>query len=616
MKISRRALRFFGLLLLGFGFVFGCGFDDTLREYLDAHFWLPFSKQSWHFERKNVKRISAPYAGMVKAVGTSPLANLRRAYQQIPALDPSNVASETALLRDAVAAARADRSLTPREKEEVDLIDAKIDMRLGQASEPEPLRSSKGKLEKFLQTAQTPEFLSEARGWLAYMYFLFGEQTAAGKIYLDELNRDGSNLSRETLLTSLRMTYGYDGGPALREHLQEYFDTPEHAAFAIQMVTNPRWDRSIGRQGGNAKQADQEIQWYKRVVSLLESHRALLNSERGANALALLFMRTALGMGDPSTALKTAAMIPRASEIRQEPDFLWMLASAHFLSREYAAAEHPLLDLFHSSHSSENQKAAAAYGLCGVYRKTGNPVEQIRFALWLNTAVRAGNMYLSNPSVIEDQSVYWAISGWDLDLLLDSEAPIEALQAFLMKYPAVPDVGPVKYSLAVRLARENRYEEAAQIYESIHASLRAARMRRLAELYADSMRIDSNVQQTQEAKYKLAKFLSANPERIYFNDALWQGVQRYAMTGSTESRLTGEERKALISRERKLRDDQEERWRAYLILRDVVRDSGKTDVGRNAAQLAVGCLRRISERFGRQDEIRKADLELSSWLRR
>jgi len=124
------------------------------------------------------------------------------------------------------------------------------------------------------------------------------------------------------------------------------------------------------------------------------------------------------------------------------------------------------------------------------------------------------------------------------------------------------------------------------------------------------------VQQTQEAKYKLAKFLSANPERIYFNDALWQGVQRYAMTGSTESRLTGEERKALISRERKLKDDQEERWRAYLILRDVVRDSGKTDVGRNAAQLALGCLRRISERFGRQDDIRKADLELSSWLRR
>ena len=30
--------------------------------------------------------------------------------------------------------------------------------------------------------------------------------------------------------------------------------------------------------------------------------------------------------------------------------------------------------------------------------------------------------------------------------------------------------------------------------------------------------------------------------------------------------------------ERKLKDDQEERWRAFLVLRDVVRDEGKTDV--------------------------------------
>lgn len=616
MKISRRGLRFFGLLLLGFGFVFGCGFDDTLREYLDAHFWLPFSKQAWHFERKNVRRISSPFAGMVKAVGTTPLAKLRAEYQKLSQPLPIDVAIDTTKQREAMTAARADQTLTPREKEEVDLIDAKIDMRSGQPSQPEPLRAAQRKLETFLQTARTPEFLSEARGWLGYAHFLLGDQTAAGKIYLDELNRDGSNLSRETLLMSLRLTYGYDGGPALLEHLPEYFDTPEHAAFAVQMATNPRWERGPSRYGGNAKQADHEVQSYTRVVSLLESHRALLNSERGANALALLFMRTALRMGDPPTALKTAAMVPSGAVIRQEPDFMWMLASAHFLSREYASAERPLLDLFNSRRSSDDQKAAAAYGLCGVYRKTGNAVEQIRMALWLETAVRTHNMYRSDSSVIEDRSVYWAVSGWDLNLLLDSEAPIDALRSFLLKYPAAPDIRLVKYSLAVRLARENQYDEAAQIYESIHANLRAARMRRLAELYSEANRTDLDTPQIQEAKYKLAEYLSANPDRIYFDDALWQRFQGYALTASTDSRFTGEERKALISSERKLRDDQEERWRAYLILREVVHDSGKTELGRKAAQLALGCLRRIGERFGRKDEIRKADIELSSWLRR
>ena len=617
MKISSRTLRFFGLLLLGFSFVFGCGFDDTLREYLDAHFWLPFSKQAWHFERKNVKRISVPFAGMVKAVGTTPLAKLRGEYQKLSQPLPISEAFDTTKPREAMTAARADQTLTPREKEEVDLIDAKIDMRSGQPSQPEPLRTAQRKLEKFLQTARTPEFLSEARGWLGYVHFLLGEQTAAGKIYLDELNRDGSNLSRETLLMSLRLTYGYDGGPDLLGHLQEYFDTPEHAAFAVQMATNPHWDRFEGRYGRPAKQADQEVQAYARVVSLLESHRALLNSERGANALALLFMRTALRMGDPPTALKTAAMVPSGATIREEPDFMWMLASAHFLSREYASAERPLLDLFNSRRLSDDQKAAAAYGLCGVYEKTGNPVEQIRFALWLHAAVRGNaTLDLSSSSGIQDLSVYWAASGWDLGLLLDSEAPIEALRSFLLKYPAMPGIRVVRYSLAVRLARENQYDEAAQIYDSIHANLRAARMRRLAELYGEANRTDLDALQIQEAKYKLTEYLSANPERIYFNDALWQGLQGYALTASTDSRLTGQERKALMSSERRLRDDQEERWRAYLILREVVHDSGKTELGRNAAQLAIRCLRRISERFGRQDEIRKADMELSSWLLR
>jgi hypothetical protein len=118
-----------------------------------------------------------------------------------------------------------------------------------------------------------------------------------------------------------------------------------------------------------------------------------------------------------------------------------------------------------------------------------------------------------------------------------------------------------------------------------------------------------------EAKYNLAAFISANPNRIYFNDSLWYGFQREALTASTDSRLTLEERQALLSKERKLKDDQEELWRAYLILRDIVQEAGQTDLGRNAAQLAIHCLRRISDRFERQDEIRKADIELTSWLR-
>ena len=70
----------------------------------------------------------------------------------------------------------------------------------------------------------------------------------------------------------------------------------------------------------------------------------------------------------------------------------------------------------------------------------------------------------------------------------------------------------------------------------------------------------------------------------------------------------------MIASERKLQDDQEERWRAYLILREVI-DSDTTYLRPKAAALALQCLRGISDRFGRQDEIRKADIELARLLR-
>lgn len=72
------------------------------------------------------------------------------------------------------------------------------------------------------------------------------------------------------------------------------------------------------------------------------------------------------------------------------------------------------------------------------------------------------------------------------------------------------------------------------------------------------------------------------------------------MKSSSESRVTREERRGLLERERTLKDGQEERWQAYLLLRDVIRDAGTTDLKLKAKKLALRCLRLIStERFGR-----------------
>ncbi|MBS1858338.1 MAG: hypothetical protein JST11_23405 [Acidobacteria bacterium] len=612
MKAHRFLLLFTVLLI-----ACACPWDDEFREYLNAHFWAPFAKQAAGFEKPGVRRIDAPYAGMAAAQGGSALARLRAEYQNLsqhsqPDGNPLSPA-DLAPLRQTVAAARADQSLTRHDKEEVDLVEAKIEMRAGEVDDSGGLlRSAQRKFEAFLRTARSSEFRSEARGWLAHIHYLLGEQTEAGKIFLDELNRAGSNLSRETLLNSLRMTYGYDGGPELIAHLDEYFDTPEHAAFAISLVTNPHWRRD--GEPGRFPRVRNPSQSYERIKGLLARHEDLLRSQDGAGTLGLLAMRTALMMGDPAGARKIAESLPAAA-VHASPDFLWMSASALFLSREYAAAEKPLLALFRSTGADKPQKAAAAYGLCGVYWKTGNVAEQLRFALWLHTVNRQRE-YGPTPSGISDLSVYWASSGWDLNLLLDAEAPVDALRSFANENPNLAGIRLVKYSLAVRLSRQERYQEAAEIYRSINANRRAQRLRQLALLSQAAEKPGISARQHLDARYELAGFVAANPDGIYFNDALWHGMQRYALQSATDYRLTGAERTRVMDAERELKDSQEERWRAYLILRDVVRDAGVSGPGRDAARLALRCLRGINtDRFGREEEIRQADIDLSRWLK-
>jgi hypothetical protein len=192
---------------------------------------------------------------------------------------------------------------------------------------------------------------------------------------------------------------------------------------------------------------------------------------------------------------------------------------------------------------------------------------------------------------------------------------MESIRTFLDKYPGAGGVSAVRYALAVRLARENRYAEAAELYAQVGAANRAGRMRKLDVLYREANRADGGKAERLAAKLRFAEFLAANPERIYFNDRLWAGFQRYAIYAAMDSRLSLAERKRLVAGERKLRDDQEERWRAYLILNDVAAESGNDETGRRAAALAVRCLGRISERFGRESEIRAAIGRLSRWGR-
>jgi len=107
---------------------------------------------------------------------------------------------------------------------------------------------------------------------------------------------------------------------------------------------------------------------------------------------------------------------------------------------------------------------------------------------------------------------------------------------------------------------------------------------------------------------------------------LWYGFQTSALIyrsrdgaslPAREDRVSPDEVARLSRLEGRLVEQQEEYWRAYRILNQVVQKAGATPLGKKAAQRAIVCLRRINiGRFGHAREIRAADLRLSGWLQR
>ncbi len=137
----RRILLSAFLLLIVVVVVESCGYDSSLREYLNRHFWLPFAKRTVPFERNNVRRVSVPYAGMDPINAGGSLGKLRAAYQQISREAVRNL---IVAARQALEKASADPTLTNAEKDEVALINAKIDMRDGETANNDPANLKHG----------------------------------------------------------------------------------------------------------------------------------------------------------------------------------------------------------------------------------------------------------------------------------------------------------------------------------------------------------------------------------------------------------------------------------------------------------------------------------------
>jgi hypothetical protein len=619
----------FVLCLLA-GVALPCGPDFTFRAYLSRVFWQPFAKYEDSLVKAGVQKQKIgkvqpgsgterlAFAGFSTAPAGEALSRVRKAY-----IEKSYDGARAAL------AAAEKAELSDKEREELRLVDAKLDLRI---AEEKPsgnralLEKARQKLEAFIKASQVSFWKSEARGWLARVNLLLGEHSRAVKIYLDEISREETAFSRESLVNSLHLVFPYNGSSArLADHLEEYFDTPSHALFVVSIVTNPV------TSGGEERAAMAGVG--RKVIEALQKHGELFNGTDLSDSLVLAVMRASIYMGDTRAAIAYSRKIAPASGAARTAEFNWMVAACHFLQIDYAQAETPLLKMIHSRETNPRELRAAARGLIGVYQKLRRGVDQLHAAFLYE---KAGTQDPGEPSRL-DQFALDLPAAWDslLDLpyLLDVQLTDDELKEYLVRYGkeargirysphyrrARTAFDAVEYALAVRLARQERYAESAEIYERLNAWPRAGRMRILAALFARTSDTALPAEERLEARYLYASFLEEHSTQVFFNDMVWWGFQTWTFVDGDmmgTQGLTGEERDRFRKEERRVKDEQEERWRAYVILAAVVEEAGYTELGKKAATKADRCLALISrERFDRTAEIEQAREKLGRWFR-
>ncbi len=606
-----------------------CGQFFSLLPYVAKDFWLPFSLGAGELLPRGPRQANLPFAGYRTDPARPEIVDLSELYQEFAfpqgtdefsgfaapdakAFVPLNAAVKSAL----------DAKLSAEEREEALLLDAKIAMRMGECSIPGQLEVARAKFEAFLRKAKDAAYLSEARGWLARVHYLLGDYPQAVKIYIDELYQPESNIPRQTIVDSIRIVFGRDR-VHVETRLNEYFDSPRHALFVVNYLTDAE---------SNARDLRRATRTGRLLVEALSRRESLFGKDQESEALALALMRCAAFSGDPAAVLRFAARVQGKPSARPG-DYYWMVASANFLLRRYPESEAALWTLYRLPRNGDRERASAAAALAGVYEQLKNRVEQLH-ALFLYES-----LWEDGSDPYSSQVFFWPTFGQSLDLayLLDIGLSEEQLREFLTRYPrpvgkplttrwsgTVPrtrsSVEAVRYSLAVRYARRGDFEAAAREYQAISAFPRARRMREIARLHS-AWASATDGRQKLEAKYRYASYLTDHSTQILFNDLFWRGYQREALVTrgydySPIPQLSGGQYRTRQADERRLLDEQEERWQAFLLLDQIVSEAGRSPLGVKAAQKAVDCLSGINEeRFGRQDDIAAAQKRLLALLR-
>jgi hypothetical protein len=272
------------LAVLAVNAVKACGPYLSLRPYLTRHFWLPMFYTATLLLPAGNPGGGIPYAGFYDNTAPAELDRLREAYWPLAQPNKPNQPAPSFEEADgALARALAPGILNGKDLEEARLIDCKVALRKAEWSR-DLLPEARKKFEAYLAPPTNQAFSSEARGWLARVFYLQKESVRAALIYLDAVDAAESPLTRDTLVVSLRWVCS-EGANQLWERAGEFFDTPRHALFLVNLLTN---ERAYGITDPASRRFAAERG--RKVLALIQAHPELFRSGPDSDALALALM--------------------------------------------------------------------------------------------------------------------------------------------------------------------------------------------------------------------------------------------------------------------------------------------------------------------------------------
>ncbi|MGH9840029.1 MAG: tetratricopeptide repeat protein [Blastocatellia bacterium] len=484
-------------------------------------------------------------------------------------------------------------------------------------------QSARETLQQCLRDYPRGRFAPDARGWLARLWLLEGDRAAALAEYYRLLAEAIDPISRESLLTSLRLTRHHATDEEMRQ--VEAALANEFAAaltYAYHNLYNYAPNAGYYRldcEGQYYEMEDQKREDFSRRAEREEKARVVAFANKllmryphaaiGAG-FALRLAQAQLEQGEHRAALQSSTRaLQLGARDRERTEALWVKGSSEFHLGNYAAARRTLGQLRPEFPDSDLAEGAGR--------------------LVAMAAEDAGDL----DGALEQ---YIAL-GYDNDIayFIDVLMTPEQLAGFIARHPASPRLNELNYALAVRYLRGSRWSEAGAALAKVKvteegdgyyereetddpvefrssgrtakvpsdaAGIAARWLWRDQKTIEDLQRLqaDADLAQGDEAKaeafYQLASYLYQSSSLLFYNPSLWGGSRHYKLeeiASNNSYRAPGE---AQLLRQHM--QEHEPVAHALEIYLEIVRRFPATRAARDALYTAAVCHERLSDYNG------------------